>query len=143
MRRILAATDGSEGANRAVAAGASIAASLNSELWIVYVVDGIPNDVLEQFAREEGTNVGDALHGVSRRVLLDAQRQSQKLGAKTIHLEERSGDSAEEILKLAHEIGADAIFAGRRGLGRLEGLLLGSVSQKLVCLAPCMVVIVP
>ncbi|MCR5943983.1 MULTISPECIES: universal stress protein [Brucella] len=32
---------------------------------------------------------------------------------------------------------------GRRGRGRLAGLLLGSVSQKLVSLAPCTVVVVP
>jgi nucleotide-binding universal stress UspA family protein len=31
---------------------------------------------------------------------------------------------------------------GRRGLGRLAGLLLGSVSQKVVSLAPCIVIVV-
>jgi nucleotide-binding universal stress UspA family protein len=32
---------------------------------------------------------------------------------------------------------------GRRGRGQLTGLLLGSVSQKLVSLAPCAVTVVP
>jgi len=32
---------------------------------------------------------------------------------------------------------------GRRGRGRLSGLLLGSVSQKLASLAPCKVMVVP
>jgi hypothetical protein len=45
--------------------------------------------------------------------------------------------------KTAREIGAAAIFVGRRGRGRLSGVPVGSVSQKLASLAPCMVVIVP
>jgi nucleotide-binding universal stress UspA family protein len=38
--------------------------------------------------------------------------------------------------------GAQFIVLGSRGLGRLEGMLLGSVSQKVVGLAPTSVVVV-
>ena len=37
----------------------------------------------------------------------------------------------------------DMIVVGRRGRGRLLGLLIGSVSQKLVSLAPCKILVVP
>jgi nucleotide-binding universal stress UspA family protein len=52
-------------------------------------------------------------------------------------------DGTKQILDAAREIGATAIFVGRAGQGRLPGLLLGSVSQKLAWLAPTLLVIVP
>lgn len=52
------------------------------------------------------------------------------------------GDPAETILECAREA-VDLVVLGRRGRGRLAGLLLGSVSQKLVSLAPCAVMVVP
>ncbi len=91
----------------------------------------------------EKSSVGDALDALSDRILVKARERSQCLGAARIHLKSRSGDSATAILETARDIDADAIFAGKRGRGRLAGVLLGSVSQKLASLAPCMVVIVP
>ena len=75
--------------------------------------------------------------------LVDARTHARNRGASSIHLQSRSGDCAEGSLEAAREIGADVIFVGKRGRGRLPGLLLGSVSQKLASLAPCMVVVVP
>jgi nucleotide-binding universal stress UspA family protein len=60
-----------------------------------------------------------------------------------IQLESRVGDVAPTIIDIAKEKQADAIVAGKRGTGRVAGLLLGSVSQKLVSLAPLPVTIVP
>jgi nucleotide-binding universal stress UspA family protein len=49
------------------------------------------------------------------------------------------GDPREIILFEAERLKADAIFVGARGLGRVERLLLGSVSNFVVTHAPCSV----
>ena len=60
-----------------------------------------------------------------------------------IKLRAGSGDTAQVIIEIAQRENADLVVIGQRGRARLAGLLLGSVSQKIASLAPCMVMIVP
>ena len=47
------------------------------------------------------------------------------------------------MIDIAKEKAADVIVVGKRGAGPVERLLLGSVSHKLVNLAPLPVIVVP
>ena len=67
----------------------------------------------------------------------------EQYGGPTAHIESRNGDVAQTIIEIAKEKRADAIVMGKRGHGTLAGLLIGSVTQKLVSLAPCTVIVVP
>ena len=53
-----------------------------------------------------------------------------------------SGDPASAIVKRAREAKADLVVLGSRGLGTIKGLLLGSVSNKVISTAECSVVTV-
>jgi nucleotide-binding universal stress UspA family protein len=54
----------------------------------------------------------------------------------------RIGHAAEEILAVAHDVGADLVFIGSHGKTGVERLLLGSVSERVVREAKCPVMVV-
>ena len=53
------------------------------------------------------------------------------------------GGPAHAIADAAKEVGADLIVVGTRGHTALGGLLLGSVTNRLLHIAPCPVLAVP
>ena len=141
---VLIGTDGSEGAARAVEAASALAADLDAEVWIANVMDQSSEPVLGQIARADNASVGDIAETMARRFLYEAAQRAEAVGAQKIHSILRSGHCAEELIAVAQEIDATAIFVGRRGAGgRLSQLLMGSVSQKLAGISPRMLVIVP
>jgi len=52
------------------------------------------------------------------------------------------GSEAEAILKIAETRQADLIVMGTRGFGAVKGLLVGSVSRKVLHLSACPVMVV-
>jgi nucleotide-binding universal stress UspA family protein len=78
----------------------------------------------------------------AEKVLDRARGAAAAKGATPIEAEPASGDPAREIIAEAENRNADLIIVGSRGHGRLAGLLLGSVAQKLLSHAPCPVLVV-
>ena len=142
MRHIMVATDGSSGANRAIDVAAELAKAVAGDLLIATVADSQLAEEARQLARVEG-NIGDVLEALTARTLKDAEARALHLGVSLILLRTGSGDVAQSLIAIAAGNSVEMIVLGRRGRGQLAGLLLGSVSQKLVSLAPCAVAVVP
>ncbi len=142
MRKIVVATDGSDGTRRALSASAEIAKAGGCTLSIVTVGAARYADEQIQFARVEG-DLADAAETFARQILSDAERQARQAGIDEPKINLVWGDAAEAIIDVVRQEQADAVVVGRRGRGQLSGLLLGSVSQKLATHAPCIVIIVP
>lgn len=143
MRQIMVATDGSGGADRAVEFAAELTSAINCALSIVTIGGNLSGEELRQLADTEGSSIGDVLDSLSSRILADARERAQHLGVSKVGVQTGWGDAATAIIEAAQREHADVIVIGRRGRGRLAGLLLGSVSQKLVSLATCPVIVVP
>ncbi|MBZ0235038.1 MAG: universal stress protein [Deltaproteobacteria bacterium] len=62
--------------------------------------------------------------------------------APAIHEHVTVGKPAEEIVRVARELGAETIVIGSHGLDAIAHLLVGSVAERVVRTAPCTVVVV-
>lgn len=123
---ILVGTDGSDSARRAVDLAARLSRDLKASLKIIHVVtvDDPPLDAHNDYASL-------------------AQKQAEALGAENVQSESVAGnDIAETIIEAAGRDDVDLIVVGKRGRTRLAGLVLGSVSQKLVSAASYAVTVV-
>lgn len=69
---------------------------------------------------------------------------AKEVGGLTDHItvEVRTGSPADEIVHAASELGATLIVVGNRGRGVVRSVLLGSVSERVLHLAPCPVLVV-
>ena len=135
---ILLAVDGSEHARRAAQHAANLARVAKSkEIRIVVAFDPVPAFLGEPNLSQVIASRTSEAEGL----LADAKALIGETGAQ-LPGEVLEGPVAEAILNVAAARKTDLIIMGSRGLGRLQGALLGSNSQKVVSLAPCPVLIV-
>jgi len=147
INTILAATDRSEHARKAVALAADLAEKYGAKLVLTHVahpkqltyeaihaarVEHLINTAGDRLTRDQETQV---LMALGQEVLREAKARVHNVGEVVTRLEE--GDPAKRILECAKAEGADMIVIGSRGLNTLQGLMLGSVSHKVAQLAPC------
>ncbi len=140
--RILVATDGSDGATTALRAAIDLAAQARADLVVLNVFERDESSVIHAPGTSEPA--GDDAKEIASRTVLGAAKtivdERPGITAAFVFLE---GDAATEILRYASDMGADLIVLGRSGRNRIVGLVLGSVSQKVVSLAPQPTLIVP
>lgn len=138
IKKILVATDASAASNRALEMAAQLANQYDAELLIIHVIRDmqipfdikeipeLESDTIESFAtaREE------IMRKVAESVLKDAKAKAEKAGANNVQTLIGTGDPATSILDVTKRREIDMIVIGTRGLGKLKGQILGSVSRK-------------
>jgi nucleotide-binding universal stress UspA family protein len=131
--KIVLALDGSPQSDRAFALVHDLAPLTNAKVTVVHVREMM---------------LAPAVGGVPRRIDEDSlqtkiQTQADELkeaglgGELRLIVSTYAGGPAHDIAEVAREVGADLIAVGARGQGLIAGLLLGSVTQRLLQIAPC------
>ncbi len=139
--KILLSTDGSSEAVLASRTAAELAESTGSELHVVFV--------LPTRAPFEYEAMGFAIEGPHEEVKQEGRRrldeyvsQIEEAGGAVAEAHFRMGQPADQIVRLAEELGMGMIVMGSRGHGGVRRSLLGSVSDSVVRHAHCPVTVV-
>ncbi|MBI4854366.1 MAG: universal stress protein [Acidobacteria bacterium] len=146
--RIIVGVDGSPESNEAIRSVASRSWPRGTEVILLTATGKIPVNEYKAMidaALPEDVSPAKAKHDELtsiKKVLeqaLEAQLRAQGLFVSTIFKE---GDPRKVLLEEAEKWGADTVFIGSRGFGKIKRLLLGSVSTAISARAHCSVEIV-
>ncbi len=138
FKTVLWATDGSAAADRALPVARSIAQTYGAKLRVIYVSEILAGPPQAIDAAQQSA---DAIKAVVQRKVEDLKRDG--VTADFASTEMTMGGAAQAIAEFARHEGADLIVAGTRGNSQLVRLLVGSVTRRLLELAPCPVLAVP
>jgi nucleotide-binding universal stress UspA family protein len=138
-KHVMWATDGSEGADRALAHAKALAAEGGGSVTVVYCEEFmLPGQGGGTFP--VNVNEAEIQEKIERQV---AELASDGMVATLQKTRSPAGNAAHAIADLATEEQADVIVVGTRGRTPLTGLLLGGVTQRLLHITPCPVLAVP
>ena len=144
-KKICVAVDGSEMSLKAVKTAAEITRAFNAELLLLHVIRPmkIPAE-LERFIKGDDLAKlrSSALEEVGKEIMTKALDAAREDGAVQVQAKVVKGDPAGTIIKQAEKFNADLIVVGTRGLGKVEGALIGSISRKIADISAISMLIV-
>lgn len=144
---IIVGIDGSDTAQRALRLACGISKKFDASLQIVHT----PRDETVVYAAEAisgfyvGANVAqqELLREAAEKLAEQARTIAAEEGVSEVEVHIGHGDPARDVLDRAEVASADLIVTGRRGLGDLGALVLGSTSHQISKNATCACLTVP
>lgn len=144
-QKILVGLDGSEHGLAATRKAVELAKKLDAELHLLTVTR--PYRVSRELKRylEAENLIGEpkyVLDEMTRHITEEGKDVAREAGLKHVYCDVREGKPARTLCDYAEQHHIDLIVVGSRGIGEVEAVLLGSVSQKVSMLSKCSVMIV-
>lgn len=139
--KILVPTDFSSCAAEALHAAVDIAARYGASITLVHVFEPIVYPFPEAVGFASVINLADVIDDIDR--LLEKNRlQAIEAGAKNVTALQLQGHPPSEIADYASDQGFDLIVMGTHGRRGVSRLMIGSVAERVVRIAPCAVLTV-
>ena len=137
LKNIVLAFDGSEYSHRALQYAKTLAERFEATLWLVHIF----THTSDLFGYEDYEKFYSK-RKAGGQTILDQALQELSNTRLDVREELQEGPEAESILNIAKNCQADLIVMGTRGHGTLKGLLVGSVSRKVIHHSSCPVMVV-
>jgi nucleotide-binding universal stress UspA family protein len=141
-KKFMVAVDGSDNSFKALDVASELAKAMDASLTILYVVTQtrVPQG-LEHFAQVEHVAGQEEwaryLTGIGEQIVRRGEARAKEAGVSQIESQIAEGNAAEQITIASTSAGIDMLFVGSRGLSDIKGLIVGSVSHKVMHLAQC------
>ncbi|MEC9247012.1 universal stress protein [Nitratireductor rhodophyticola] len=144
FKKILVPVDGSENSLKALEMGVKMQKTTGAEILMLTVFrhHSLLEASMSMVRPDDPQNLDDAMREHAKEIADAAKKAAVEMGAESPRAFVKNGQPARTIVKFAKEREVDLIVLGSRGLGDLEGYLLGSVSHKVTSLANCPVMVV-
>src|SRR5690606_9723348 len=141
FKKILVATDGSEGAKKAVhTAVKMLEGTSDVQVTLITVSQPVP---LSLYADLQALNIDPmALSEQQAQELLEEESAPVKEAGISFDTQVAVGGPGTEICRVAQEGGYDLIIVGSRGRNQFAEIVLGSVSNRVLHHAGCPVLVV-
>lgn len=143
FHHILVALDGSTHSHRALEHAADMAVRYGAKLSLLHVITNVTRSRVPEELRDyvdiETVEIPeqDMLLNVAAKLVESARKRADEIGATDINASIETGNIASTIVRFSQDHNVDLIVTGRRGLGDLGGLMLGSVTHKISHLSDC------
>jgi len=151
LKTILVPVDGSGYANRAVDYASDLASRYGAKIILLHAMapstrhrfEQPPDEIRQYIAAEHLEGAVDIYPVVEKifaradaraaeEILKKGAARAKDAGAKEIARESREGSPAEVILDAVKSFDVDTVVMGSRGFSEMKGLLVGSVSLKIL-----------
>lgn len=137
FKNITVAIDGSDHAWRALAVACDLAKHYDGQIHLVHTPELRSTGIAVGSGAVEIQPTDAEIAKAGEVVMAEAATIARDAGVEPANQFVRNGTPSKEVTDVAAETDSDLIVTGRRGVGGIQGLFLGSTSQKIAHEAPC------
>lgn len=132
FRKLLVAYDGSSDSKQALKQATEfMALDKRAQTHVVHVTSPPHMDLYSLYGLGMSEGVLEEIENENEKIIAEA-KDLLKMYEDVCHFEQLQGDASQKIIDYAEAHDIELIIIGSRGLGVIQGMLLGSVSSRVV-----------